>query len=235
MADNGLLVKNYPLTHLDSPQNQYSPALQGSLAAWTLTHNSAPVKQLAEELRQGLSLGAQPLSFARQFLARCYDGLFRGEFPKVTVNPSLSPFPPQGGIAATREILAPAQILTEHRADPLEAALLVSALSQEYLVKNRGVNLVLFAVSDTEALPHIFLAWHVGLRNWHALDMSSISEMDFDANFSSATEELKKLLTKRPDISKDLEHDGVFFRRDQSVVALDLGRAASEFGIKSLP
>jgi len=29
LADNGLLVKNYPLTHLDSPQNQYSPALQG--------------------------------------------------------------------------------------------------------------------------------------------------------------------------------------------------------------
>lgn len=203
-----------------------------SLTAWTLSRNLS-LRERSEQLLQSLDPSTPPSLFTKNFIERCYNDIFHGA-QKVTITPSANMLPPADSELSIR---TPSQILKRRQADPLEAALLVAALGQKYLKERRGVSLVLFAMPRAAALPSrqsILLAWHVGFGNWHAIDMTRVNEMAFADNLSWATEQINALLSEQT-VLESLKDDGVFYRQDRQVVAVDFARAKEKFGIKSLP
>jgi hypothetical protein len=203
-----------------------------SLAAWALSRNLS-VRERSEQILQSVDPSTTPSLFTKNFIEQCYKEIFHGT-QKVTITPSANTLPPADSELSIR---TPSQILKRRQADPLEAALLVAALGQVYLKEERGVSLVLFALPRPEAGPSrqsIFLAWHVGFHEWHAIDMTRVNEMAFADNLPWATEHIKALLSEHT-VLASLKDNGVFYGEDRQIVAVDFARAGEKFGIRSLP
>jgi len=228
-----LLSKNKLYWNLTTCEGHPVPKdfLIASLTGWIQTSDPR-VKQVSQWLLQECESQVAPLFFADQWFARCYRGLFHGDLLAVTIGSSLNIFPMQGEQA----IRTPSQILQQGEADPLEAALLVGALSKATFEK-LGVRLVLFILpqSEEQAKTRSFLlSWSTAPDEWHAFDLAA-PPMSYEKNEDIASSRVAKLLGEIPVIVDELNTDGVYIDEGRSIVALDFAIAADSFGIRGLP
>lgn len=195
--------------------------LLASLTAWI--QKPAPiVKEQALDLIKDI----EGNDLERQWLKQCYDLLGTKQFIST-----MESFPPAKG--KRQAILTPSQILEGARPYPLEAALLIGALTKAVANQIR-VRLILF-IPDRQK-PNFLLAWQDSY-GWHALDVALASSKSFEENESQTSSQLNKLLTEYSDILDDdqMKVRGVFLKPDYATVALDFVRAANYFFIRSLP
>jgi hypothetical protein len=204
--------------------------LIASLTAWVQSSDDR-LKKLAEWLLEECESDTASLSLADKWFASCYRKLFGGDLPAITIASSFNIFRMQG----VQTIRTPSQILQQGKADPLEAALLVAALSKPTLEK-LGVRLVLFTLpesADSSETRSFLLSWPVEDK-WCALDLVKVT-MSYEDNQNVASSRVAKLLEESPMIIDSLNTDGVYIDEKECIVALDFAEAAGHFGIRGLP
>lgn len=229
-----LLPKNIVKWDLATPEGNPVPKdfLLASLTAWTLSAETLPEERRAR-LRQSVDPSISTESLARQWIALCYDGLF-GDPSGLRIMPSRISFPPPD----RQRIRTPSQAREANNIDPIEAALLLAALSTNTF-EEIGARLVLLAVPEPQGQfgqKAIFLSWSITPDKWQAVKMASVAEMDFEENEKLATAEVTRLLREEPEILEGINQEkGVLIGDLQSVVALDFAKAAAYFSIRGLP
>jgi hypothetical protein len=213
---------DWALTALDgSPVPQ--DFLLASLTTWTVTAEPS-VKQRTDQFRREVGQLVDASSVTRWF-ARCYDQVFHNP-SGIRVSPAPIPFPAPG----RQTIHTASQVLDNGQADPLEAALLLGALSRDTF-RNR-LRLVLFATPEAQGQPaqkSVLLSWSTDSQAWHALDLARANSLSFEDNQKLATDHVGKLLAEQPEILSALDGSGVFFDKARPTIALDFRRADQNF------
>lgn len=205
--------------------------LVASLAAWTLTADTK-MSDRAETLARHVEPTTDAAASARNWFARCYSEFFRS--PRaVRIVATRDPLLTQD----RQTILTASQVLKEGRATPLEAALLVGALSK---AGNRqpGLRLGLLLLPASNQ-PHggriTLLWWSTDPGEWQGLDMTRAAELDFRQNEAMATPIIGNCMRERAALRAALDTCGVFFEEEHRILALDFDVAANHYGIGALP
>jgi len=227
--DIRLLPKNILYWDMKTPKGEDVPKdfLIASLSAWVQTPYPR-VKTYAMQLLSSIKSQSDPLRFANQWFAKCYDEFF-GRSSPIRISPNLII-----QMKGEQTIRLPSQILMERNADPLEIILLLSALSRSTF-ENLGLRLVMFVITEDGDISYL-LGWAVKRCNdWRALDMTDINKMKFANNMEQATSKIRNFLEEHPEIIELLDSKGVFLDEKQLIIALDFSIAAKYYHIRSLP
>ena len=150
----------------------------------------------------------------------------------------MAPFEKQFPPATCWELAAPAHVLREGWGDPLEAALLIGALTQKAAVYRRfGLQVVLFILPQGEKEPHqqVLLAWTTTDNLWQAVNMAQANTLTFEKNVPQTTAQLQQFLAQTPDLPKSLKTKGLWLDQVNGSFALDFDNAAKQFRIRGLP
>jgi hypothetical protein len=206
--------------------------LVASLAAWAMTAEKNPVYQEGKESRLSCSqqgTGAVPCASMTEFLDRVYSGILTRP-DRLAISPGIPQLPPA---EASVDLRTPQEVLTLKKANPIEAALLVGALSQEptewYGMRLAGASIRGAGESDARVL----ILWTDPADRWHAVDLTK-TNLSFTENRQATN------LAQEPWFQKDvlpaLARTGVFLdlgtpRR----VFLEFSKAASKNGIQPFP
>ena len=204
--------------------------LIASLTAWVQSSDDR-LKEVGQWLLGECESDTASLSLADKWFATCYRRLFYGHLRAITIDSSLNILPMQG----EQEIRTVSQILQEGKADPLEAALLVAALTKAAR-GTQHVRTVLFTLPESADQPEtrsFLLSWPVQ-DGWRALDLVKAT-MSYEENENVASSRVNMLLRESPTIVDELDTDGVYIDEGESIVALDFARAAEYFDIRGLP
>jgi hypothetical protein len=204
--------------------------LLATLSAWAISP-SRTVKDLSGLLRSQRDWTSPSASLTEAWLGLCTEHLFRAAEP-VRVMRSAEPFPPLD----RRTILPPARVLDEGYADPIEAALLIAAVSRR-TTRITGFHPVLVVAPSLEATApqRYYLTWESPEKGRQALDLANLSALDFAANVAAATPELVPTLAAELGLRDALAEAGVYFNHERSLVAIDFHRASKTHRIKGLP
>jgi hypothetical protein len=223
-----VLPKNILDWNLTTPEGKPIPRdfLIASLTAWVLTPDPT-IKKYAMQLQKGIESQFDPLLFANQWFALCYNELFHSS-PGSKILSDL-----KVSMKGRQQIKEPSQVLLERHADPLESVLLLSAISHD-TCKKLGVRLVMFVIPEDQKISYL-LGWTTDTGDWHAVDMTDINNMAFEMNEELSTSKVNELLKENPRIIKAIDTVGVFFAKERSLIALDFFKAAKKFYVRSLP
>jgi hypothetical protein len=217
-ANIDLLPDNVIDWQITTPDGKKVPLefLVAFLTTWTVAETPSRVKTYAEKLRD-----LHPrVDEASTWFAHAYARLFQ----EIQVSDGPMVFPAEG----RQTIQTPDQVLTKRNANPLEAALLLGALSR--IAFDNKVRVVLFAIPDSESetvQKRILLSWS-SMQGWHAVSLAEANKYSFEENEKEFSPRLVELLTKHPDILTALDR-GVFLREAPSVIALDFVRADRQY------
>lgn len=224
-----LLPDNTVDWDLKGPNGEAVPVdfVLASLTAWTVP----PIESLAkivEQLQNGIGRAAVRSSVDRWF-ASCYRRFFQNPSRNpdfVQVSSAKVTFPGTG----RQTIRSFSDILDEHTADPLEAALFLGALSRATYGKR--LRLALFAVSESQDQPAaktILFSWSTDSVSWHAVNLAQANGKGFADNEELASKQVTKLLADHPEIIPALKDPGVFIEKGQQAVALDFVYADKKY------
>jgi hypothetical protein len=228
-----LLPRNVVAWDLKDPDgNRVSrDFLLASLAAWTIKQGA--VKNRAHELLRGVDSNLEPDAYARSWFRECYNRVFK-DSQGLKIRHGLDSFPPQ----SEQTIRLPGELLKGSLADPIEGALLLGALNN-VVNSDVRVNVVIFVVPDAQGAPTnqlVLFSWSkTRVNDWHALNISHSSMLNFEENERGATAQLAALLQREPDILQALNATGTFLKEGRKTVALDLEKASLHFDIQGLP
>lgn len=200
--------------------------LLASLTSWSLSREGTVLNR-AEQLKKH----AKALS-PEQWVRLCYEDLFGGP-SALAIDPSRRTFP----FVGQTTISSPGQILSEGRAEPLEASFVMAAMIHTAAVTDRA-RLTLFIIPRPEDLrdPSVLLAWLLpDRRTWEAVDLREARKLGYNANLDQSQSRLKLLLEQRPEILRSLSDKGVFTEPEPNAVrAVSFDRAVKQFGIRAL-
>jgi hypothetical protein len=224
-----VLPKNMIDWDLTKPDGEPLPHdfLIASLSSWTITMEQS-VKDRAELLLKNISVDNFSL-FASSWFKTCYENLFHHS-QGINIIPALNTFPMKG----RQRIKTPLQVLEQKQATPLEAALLVAALSRHTPVRS-GTKVILFVRSEAEKPKDVIIAWYTSPDNLKAFTLNRASESGFDENEQVTTGHINNLLAGQQGIVEELENRGVYIDENRSTVALYFDRAENYYYIKGLP
>jgi hypothetical protein len=191
-----------------------------SLIAWTGADEA--VRRRAVLVRQ--EAGAPGGDFVMRWWRSCYATLFRGP-DALRVTREAVKLPGKGSLV----LHVPSEVLTQRRASPLEAALVIHALRSTLPAAERG-RLLMLAVprTDSGSEQTLLLAWRYK-GQWHALDLRRTGEVDFDQNIEEPTARVRELLAGSRPLVQKLDDTGVVVDGEHATVAVDLARAARHF------
>jgi hypothetical protein len=215
--------------------------LLASLAAWA----QGQQKQVVETSNRVLDavidrLDAAPAEVARSWMAAVHDDLFGGE-RGIKVLRTAKRFPPR----RPRPIRSPGEILKLRRSDPLEAALLISAVSSGFLW-DYGFDMIMVVAPDPERSrrQNVLLAWaESGTGNWSAIRTDAVGREAFEDNLEGTTAAFNRLLQSSRTLAEGLDaldaaygdcDDVAILDEREGVYTLDFLRA-KECGIGGLP
>lgn len=198
-----------------------SEFLVATLASWATTAKSDPTYKLGEELTTtSATMG--------EFMKNVYDDVLTN--PEILqINPGVPQLPPDG----FAEFEMPKRILNNGKANPVEAGLLIGAITQAAtsFYGSRVVGLLSNPGKDGQR--PVLIAWTEPGPVWRSIDLTTL-QADFDTNRQSAT----KILDAdwfRESMLPRLDAKGVYFNPDQRRVALDFKRARAVHKIEGLP
>lgn len=197
--------------------------LLASLTAWTMPPRESLAKTV-EELQQGIGTAALPASVDRWF-ATAYRRFFNDPSGLVII-PADAAFPGKG----RQTIRTFSEVLNDHEANSVEAALFLGALSRATYGKK--IRLVLFAVpesQDRSTAKTLFFSWSTDSNSWHAVSLAEANSSSFESNEQLASRRVAELLANHPEIKRALNDEGVFVEKGQQVVALDFVRADQKY------
>jgi hypothetical protein len=202
--------------------------LVASLAAWTLNKEQAII-DLSNRIRSEIDMNDEPDTIINQWFSKCYKDVFHGECG-VRVTQILNNFPMPG----RQKIKTPAQVLDELNVDPLEALLLLAAISynNDALIK-LGPKLVMFVSPGPDRNLSFLLSWTWEYSDWTAIDLSKADATDFESNRDSASKLIESILREKPGLRSSLRGRGVFIDERDKTLALDFGVAAMHYNIKA--
>jgi hypothetical protein len=206
--------------------------LLASLTAWIQSPDDS-VRALAKQLFAGVDARQELPSLVRQWMERCHDLLLRDP-GKLRLRPPEGGFPPGG----RQTIHTPGEVLEAKSASPLEAALLVSAMTLVVRGRHEGrIGMVVLPDSGTSGeLRDYHLIWRVaGLDDWEAFSVSRASSEVFRVNKAAATTRIRSLFSARPEVAKRVDGGGVYVERGVPAVAIDFGTAKRRFNVRGLP
>jgi len=216
--------------------------LLASLAAWPQSHQ----KIVTDAARRALDtikelLDASPSEVARAWMAAVLHELFGGK-RGIMVLPTAKRFPSQD---RSRAIHAPSEVLERGRSDPLEAALLIAAVSRD-LLSESGIDQILVVAPDPErkGRQNVLLAWSESEKqDWSAIRAGVVGRTAFEDNLTAATAAFKHLLSSNARLAEGLQSlnapygdcsNVVVLDESGGVYALDFQRA-KDCGIGALP
>ncbi len=207
--------------------------LFASLTAWSQSAD-AKLKELANELMEGVPKTHDRVSRARQWFEQCY-AQFQNKENYTEITPIQRQFPPK----TCWNIQTPMRVLEKGWGNPLEVSLLIGALMKKASVYERfGLQVVVFILpgpEDAKERQVFLLSWSTDGNNWKALNMAHANTMTFENNIQQATLQLTRLLEEERDILKILDEEGVFIEKERNIFALDFPKAAKKFRIRALP
>ncbi|OPY80491.1 MAG: hypothetical protein A4E70_01718 [Syntrophus sp. PtaU1.Bin005] len=210
--------------------------LAASLTAWVFSEDSAVRKRAGEILSLFRAADGAPQVVDRWFEA-CCENLFKGN-ERIDVNTET-----ESRRLFKREIVEirpPGQVLTEKGASPLEAALLVGALSRQAVLQSSKVKnvmgkedlrVVLFSLPEDETI----LAWTFKKGDWEGISMNNALSEDYRLNKEKTRKRLEELMKMEPELVDALSSKGVFVDKSRRFLAVDLKKARKDFGIQGLP
>lgn len=216
--------------------------LLASLAAWP-QNQPQRVQEMADAIMSSIEIdfGAPLADIAKSWMAGVHEAVFAGP-DRIRVFPTARRFPPN---VQSRAIRAPGDLFERGRADPLEAALLVRAVSGQFFV-DLGIDQLLIIAADPERPggQRVYLAWS-GLDSgeWQAVHAGELGWKPFDANIADATAavremaEVDTLSRGRLGSGGGVEAStcsGAFFDEDAGLYVIDFLRAR-DCGIAGLP
>jgi len=215
------------------PQN----FLLASLAGWTL--QPAPeIRDVARKMFQSIDervRNGELSAFASTWMDQCYLRLFKDERAVIPDVDVWSNFPPK-----TDEVVRmPSEVMAGGHFDPLETAILWSALANAAGMQERMkcafVSGKLGKGADKRQV--FLLAWRANTREakWSAIDLRRGPELSFEANRKGAADLLDRFFGDNPQLEKSLLHKGLFLSEQENIVAIDFDRAAIIYHIEALP
>jgi len=211
--------------------------LLASLTAWTLDPGEAVRTRAHKDLPES-GAQANAARTCRQWLRRCYEDLFHSP-EGIKIQPLTEPWPPLGKTEdSLQAIKTPAAILQAKKADPLEAALLMTALGNSVSERIES-RFRLFVIPKTGGFftggKQFILAWSANDSEWHGINLTDPNKISFDDNEKSVSGNLNKFLNTRRDVRAALDEKGVFVDDKSQILIIDFDRACEKFSIGALP
>lgn len=215
--------------------------LLASLAAWPQGRPQA-VSDATNRVLDAVDehLDAEVHAFARHWMAALHSDVF-GAKRAIRVLPTAKRFPPRNG---SRPIRAPVEVFERKRSNPLEAALLIHAITGD-IFEEYGIDQVLVVAPDPDRAGRqaVMLAWtETEAGNWSAIRTGVLGRKAFDENLATATAAFNRLLESNSIVANGLQ---AFYDDDgmcRSVVLDEVGGVyaidplrAKRCGIAGLP
>jgi len=210
--------------------------LAASLTAWVFSEESAVRKRTGEILSRFRTSDGAPKVVDRWFEA-CFENLFKG-VERIDVDAET-----EGRKLFQRDIVEirpTGQVLAQREASPLEAALLIGALSRQAVLQSGNVKnvmgkeelrVVLFSLPEDETI----LAWSFKKGDWEGISMNDAPGGDYRLNKEKTRIRLEKLMRMEPGLVDALSSKGVFVDKRKRLLAVDLKKAKRDYGIQGLP
>jgi hypothetical protein len=229
-----LLPRNEVDWALQSPDGQPLPRefLLASLTAWIQAPEDN-VKALAKQLFAGVDVNLEFPALVRKWIEQCYNLALR-DHTKLKLRPPEGGFPPRG----QQTINTPGEVLESGSASPLEATLLVAAMTRVVRGRYEGrfAMVVLPENGASGELRDYYLAWLVaGLDDWEAIGISRAPSTAFRENLAAATTRIRGLFRGNQDLVQRLGDSGAFIQDNVPVVALDFNAAKRKYNVRGLP
>jgi hypothetical protein len=196
--------------------------LVASLSAWTKTAEKNPIYQEGKTLRQ-------ECADMTAYLSKVYSEILTNP-DRLAISPGVPLLPPAN---ASVEFRTPQEVMEQKKANPIEAALLVGALSQEP-TQWYGSRLAAASIRANDGSSvQVLILWTDPPDRWNAIDLTK-------TNLLFAENQQASHLTQEPwflnDVLPALEKSGVYFAvGTQRRVVLEFSRAADKNRINPFP
>lgn len=221
-VDIQVLPRNYFVWGLINADGQPvdKEILLASLAAWPQSQQKTVI-DTANRVLDAIAeeLDASPPEVARSWMAAVHDDLFGGE-RGIRVLGTAKRFPPLG---RSRHIHSPGEVLERGRSDPLEAALLISAVGSK-IIWDFGFDLILVIAPDPgrKGRQNVLLAWsESGIQEWSAIRTGVVGREAFEDNLSATTAAFNHLLESNGTVAEGLKALDAAYGDCGNVVVLD--------------
>lgn len=195
--------------------------LIASLSAWTKTSRQSPV------FLEGKALADAAPSMT-EFVRAVYSAILTNE-DRLSVDPGVPDLPPE----IFEDFDTPKTVLASGTANPVEAVLLIGALSQSALQRFQSRLVGVSSSPDADGRRPVLAIWSDSGHAWQAIDLTR-TQSGFEENLAASQNVLDEWFDSA-EVMEQLESTGVYFDLDERRTAIEFARAAAIHKIQGLP